>query len=594
VSSFARHAGFVSASVLLAAVLGSPAFASYPAHTDAVPTPAIDPGFPIVANASTFSLPPQFVDLDLDGKHEIVAITDQGTLYVVGSSGLPIGGGWPRAFGRIPSGPPAVGDVNFDGRPDIVIAFTSGLVRAFGSNGADLFSAQLSGVPVGGPVLAELNGNGRLSVLVATKDGKLHALTTNGTEAPGFPGTGPGPAVGGAFTFIAGNNDPRVGYLANPGGAVVYQQNGTLDTPYSYNPGVPLGSAAPVSGPRPEFGLSDLDHLYLAGKGGGLWRFDPDEIEFGSGDALPLAGVAPASIVDTPCLLDANDDLVPELAVRSLHGDTLKVWLKDGEAGATYAAFPKAFPGSAPGGGIAAADLGEGGTPEIVFNHGGNKVSCLKVDGSLQWTLTLPSNVKTGPAIGDLEGDGALDLAVLTNDGKIYAYTLGNAGVGPKGIEWPNSDGTADHARRHHARDHAAPRPQWPAVVSPPSAYVARPVFADITGDSFPETVGATRSCARPTSSARRPTRCPTTRRPTTRARSRTRRRRSATSPATASTRPCSRPRAARWSGATATGSSTRWWSTTTASSARPCSPTSTATARSTWSSGRASAASTR
>jgi hypothetical protein len=227
----------------------------------------------------------------------------------------------------------------------------------------------------------------------------------------------------------------------------------------------------------------------MAAKGGGLWRFDPDEIDFGSGDALPLTGVAPDSVTDTPCLFDANDDLVPELAVRSLRGDTLKVWIKDGEAGATYAAFPKAFPGSAPGGGIAAADLGEGATPEIVFNHGGDKVSCLKVDGTLQWTIVLPSAAKAGPALGDLDGDGAMDLAVVTNNGKIYAYTLGNAGVGPKGIEWPNVDGTADHGRRHHVRDHAAPRPQWPAVVNPPGAYVGRPMMADVTGDGFPETI---------------------------------------------------------------------------------------------------------
>jgi hypothetical protein len=166
----------------------------------------------------------------------------------------------------------------------------------------------------------------------------------------------------------------------------------------------------------------------------------------------------------------------------------LKIWLKDGESGTTYAGFPQSFPGTTTTGGIVAADLGEGGTPEIVFNHGGDKISCLKADGTLQWTLTgLPS--VSAPAIGDLEGDGALDMAVLTTDGKIYCFTLGNAGIGPRGIEWPNFDGWPDRGRRHHIRDRAAVRPLWPANLAPPSAYIARPVFADVTGDGFPETV---------------------------------------------------------------------------------------------------------
>ena len=68
VSPFARRAGFAPVSfVLLAAAFASPAFASFPEHTDAVPSPAIDPGFPILAPTSTFSLPPQFVDLEDSG-----------------------------------------------------------------------------------------------------------------------------------------------------------------------------------------------------------------------------------------------------------------------------------------------------------------------------------------------------------------------------------------------------------------------------------------------------------------------------------------------------------------------------------------------
>jgi hypothetical protein len=463
-----------------------PSSASIPERTDAVPTPALNPGFPVLTGG-TFSLPPQFVDLDLDGKHEILAVTDQGTIFVVGSLGKAFGS-WPKSIGQPLSGPPAVGDVNLDGVPDIVLLAKTGLIRVFTGSGAAVMSATIPGTPVGGPVLAELNRTGRLSILAATTNGKLHAVAFDGSVVPGFPVTGPGPAVGGAFTFIAGDNQPRVGYLADPGGAAIYFMSGAPDAPYSYNPGVPLGQAMPVSGPRAKSFLSDIDELYLAGRGGQLWRFDPEVIVGMGGDPVPLAPAAGDSIVDTPCLVDVNGDLVPELALRSLNGGTLSIRLVDGEAGVAFGSFPKTYAGSAPGGAIVAADLGEGGTPELVFNHGGDKVSCLKVDGTLQWTLSgLVTAV--GPALGDLEGDGAMDLAVVTTNGGIHSYTLGNAGVGPKGIEWPNHDGTADHARRHHLRDRAAVRPQWPAALSPPNAFTTRPVLADVSGDGLPEAI---------------------------------------------------------------------------------------------------------
>jgi len=485
VSRVARRA--LASLVLFASAFAPPAQASFPEHTDAVPSPAIDPGFPVSPLSTSFSFPPQMVDFDQDGKSEILAVTNNGTLYAVGSGGQTIGFGFPRAYGFAPSGAPAVGDLNLDGRPEVVVGFTNGKLEAATYDGGFIFSIKVTGGIVGPPVLAELKGDGHLSVVVVSSTGTLHAYNAAGVEETGFPVTGPGPAVGGAFTFIAGDNFPRVGYLASPGGAAIYRRNGTADAPYSYDPGVAL-RAAPVSGPRPKTGLSDGDQLFLTGRGGKLWRFDPDVIVGGGGDPIPLLDMAPDSVLDVPCLFDANEDMIPELALRSLNNGVLKIWIKDGESGTTYAGFPQSFPNTTTTGGVVAADLGEGGTPEIVFNHGGDQISCLKADGTLQWTLTgLPS--VCAPAIGDLEGDGALDMAVTTTTGKIYCYTLGNAGIGPKGIEWPNDGGWPDHGRRHHIRDRAAVRPLWPATLSPPSAYVARPVLADVTGDGFPETV---------------------------------------------------------------------------------------------------------
>ena len=462
-----------------------PGFAAVPERTDIVPGPVLDPGFPVLTLGLGFSLPPQFVDLDLDGRQEILAVDDRGVVYAVGANGVPAGG-WPRDIHTPLNAAPAVGDIDLDGTPDVVVVTRGGLVRALSGNGTNKFpQKQLPGTPLGGPVLVELDTSGKRAIVVATTDGKLYAIDSNGQFVPGWPVTGPGPAVGGAFTFIAGDNFPRVGYLASPGGAVVYRQSGALDNPYSYDPGVLLGAASPVSGARIVSALSDIDHLYLAAHDGQLYRFDPDVIDRG-GDPTPLASAAGDSVVDTPSLVDLTGDLIPELVYRSLNADVLSVRAVDGGAGAVVTGFPRTYPGSSPGGTVLAADLGDGATPELIFNHGGDKVSCIRSNGLPVWTLTgLPA--KCGPAIGDLDGDGGVDLAVVTTDGRLVAYDLGSAGVGPKSIEWPNTDGLPDHHRRHQRRDRAAVRAQWPPSFALPGVFVTRPLIADVDGDGLPE-----------------------------------------------------------------------------------------------------------
>lgn len=493
-SSRAVRSSFASAwvAMLLCVVVGS-ARASGPApdQTEAVPAPALDAGFPIITTGPGFAAPPQFVDMDVDGKSEILAIDKSGVIYVVGSKGYQVTG-WPLATGEAASGNPAVGDIDGDGKPDVVVVAASGRVRCYTGFGVLRFVAVLPAAshPIGSPVLVELDASGRQAAVVATTDGKLFAIDADGNIVPGWPITGPGPAVGGAFTFIGGDNFPRVGYLASPGGAAIYFTYTALDAPNSYDPGVPLGRAMPVSGDRIVGVLSDdIDHLYLPARGGQLYRFDPNIIGSG-GDPIALTPILGDSIVDTPSLLDVTRDMIPELAVRSLRGDTLSITLMDGAAGTVRAGFPKKYIGSAPGGAIVAADLGDAdnGRLELVFNQGGDKVTCLNADGVQQFTLTnLPAIA--GPAIGDMEGDGQLDMAVVTTTGRIVAYSLGGVGQGAKSIEWPNADGLPDHGRRHRVRDRAMIRAQWPAPITPVDAFTTRPVIADITGDGIQEAI---------------------------------------------------------------------------------------------------------
>ena len=486
---FARSRVGIVASLAFLAVAATRASAYYPEHTNVVPVPALDPGFPVNTAGAGFSINPEFVDIELDGRFEVLAIDNAGIVHIIGQNGVEAGG-WPKALGGPASGAPAVGDIDGDGIPEIVTLTQAGLVQAWSTTGLQKMGKALAGsAPVGGPVLAEMDTTGRLAVVVATQDGTLHAILPTGAEAPGFPVATGHPASGGAFTFIGSDNFPRIGLLTNPGGAQVYFTYGLKDTANSFDPGVRLGPAEPVSGERTGIQLLDQDNVYLSGHLGQWWRLNPDVTGMG-GTATAMTGVAGDSVLDTPCMVDVTGDMQPELAFRSLRADTLSVWIVDGATGAPRTGFPKRYLGNAPGGGIVAADLGDGATPEIVFNQGGTKVTCLKSDGTSPWTLTGLLTT-TAPALGDLDGDGALDMAVATTDGKIAVYTLGTGGVGPKGVEWPNQDGWQDRARRHHPRDRAELRPWWPAPFTPQSAFMARPEFADLTNDAQVEVLWA-------------------------------------------------------------------------------------------------------
>ncbi|MCL4552352.1 MAG: VCBS repeat-containing protein, partial [Candidatus Marsarchaeota archaeon] len=75
----------------------------------------------------------------------------------------------------------------------------------------------------------------------------------------------------------------------------------------------------------------------------------------------------------------------------------------------------------------AVADLDGDGWLEIVVGTGtyypnvGNYVTAFRHDGSILWRTTTGGQVVGSPAIGDVNGDGALEVVVGSEDHNIYA-----------------------------------------------------------------------------------------------------------------------------------------------------------------------------
>jgi hypothetical protein len=238
------------------------------------------------------------------------------------------------------------------------------------------------------PVVADLDGDLKPEVIVGSSD-RLYAWKSNGNEVrdgDGIPGTR------GVFVPTAANFMP--------------------------------GLAA-----------ADLDHdgrdEIVA------CTFDTKQIFVFQGDGSIRAGW-PRSIVTTttpgiwaaPAIGDLDLDGRYEIVVLGLDG-RLYAWhadgseVRDGDANPSTQGvfFPIPGTGTWSRGAPAIVNLlPDDATPEIVFGTENNKVYVLRANGTVAtgWPRTLGDKINAAPSIGDIDGDGGLDIAVPSRDGKLY------------------------------------------------------------------------------------------------------------------------------------------------------------------------------
>jgi hypothetical protein len=117
--------------------------------------------------------------------------------------------------------------------------------------------------------------------------------------------------------------------------------------------------------------------------------------------------------------------------VYAIGPDGQRLWRYDFAHGA-----PKTFASE-----VVVADLNKDGAPELVFGtysldaNAGHLV-VLANTGALLYDITLPNQgtdgngigVPAAPAIGDLDGDGALEIVVMTFDHGLDVFTVPGSG----------------------------------------------------------------------------------------------------------------------------------------------------------------------
>ena len=429
----------------------------------------IAPAFGMAANSQKIDSSPAVADIDNDGRPEVVVGAgreDGSNCYKGGVIVLEHDGtvkpNWPIfttdhdiAPSNCPDpaySSPALGDLDNDGDLEIVAASFDKRIYAWHHDGTPIagfppdskhyerfgwpiLQSRLADTIWGSPSLADLNGDDYLDIVIGTDEG-------NFDERWG------GDASGWVCPYEAPPVSPWVpGYC----GGTVYG----LDRFGHTLPGFHIRSLEIMQSTPAIYDVDeDGDPEIFMGTGSWYFNNSPDHPTNGfrifgwdhEGNELPgwiggkvLGGVSPAA----PAVGDIDGDGDPEIVALSLD-KKLYAWHHTGSSVSGFPMFPRDQIGQSYGYNVGLgpvlADYTGNGAMEIfistgwavtIVNGSGNQLTASSFpppNGPLYFANGTLGNI---PAIGDVDGDGELELVV--NNSNLYVWDLPGSG----GADWP-------------------------------------------------------------------------------------------------------------------------------------------------------------
>ncbi len=389
---------------------------------------------------------------------------------------------------------PAAGDIDGDGSPDIVVGTMAGRVFAFSGSGRLLpgfpvsiqgrapeeFTAELAwdnGIAAA-PSLGDIDGDGDLEIVVGAMDQRLYAWDGDGSLLGGYPielCTRCGevgarilssPALGdvdgdGDLDAALGTNELPVGdtgvlWLIDLASASVHE-GWPITRDGLINAGIlpVLGEGHPSSPALADVdGDGDLEIASFAMLGTtGVIHHDGSEyvpIGFAAdryGEASNFEDGSFYSLVTTPAFGDLDLDGSPDLLIGGAsvmwmaslaisevmeHQQAFGAW--DLSSGELLRGFPQQVEDVSFLASASVADLSGDGFPEALFGTGGYFLHAFDVNGESPegWPKFTGGWIMGSPAVGDIDGDGYLDVIQMTRDGYLFAWcSRGRADLSP-------------------------------------------------------------------------------------------------------------------------------------------------------------------
>jgi hypothetical protein len=245
--------------------------------------------------------------------------------------------GWPvNTVGNVTASP-ALGDIDNDGRMEVVVGSRNGILYAYNSDGSSVngWPVIVRGYIHSSAALADIDGDSRIEIVIGSGDGYLYVFEGDGTTTDGWP------------VYVSSEivSSPAVGDIDGDGSMeiMVADESGWVHVRHY--------SGRPVEG----------------------W---PVNLQ--------------ADIVSSPALADIDDNE---------------------------------------------------NTLEIVIGTEYGSIYVLKSDGTIMdgWPVSVADDMTSSPAIGDVNGDGSADIVVATGTGLGYTglvYAFGSSGR-KIGTLWP-------------------------------------------------------------------------------------------------------------------------------------------------------------
>jgi subtilase family protein/VCBS repeat protein len=393
-------------------------------------------------------------DVDGDGAPTVIAADLEGKVYAWTVSGQPRSGfpvstdpQFSKPEDRNPNNivhpgifaAPALGDIDGDGVRDIVVAAMDQHVYVWKGNGTlvpgwpvlarDLSEAEPQGARIiSSPALGDLDGDHSLDVVVGTNEvyqqsGRVYAFRSDGTRLPGWPVTVPAlspevlPLVGegvpaaAALADVDGDGRLEVAIAAVTGPGFLFRADGSRF--------VTLASLAAQFGEASS--ATDGPTLFALASGA-FGDLDGDgRLEYTAGTSGARYGLSLA---------------VPGLRVPFEHH--LSAWHAGN--GAFVSAFPRVVEDAQFFVNPAIADLNGDGRPEVIAGTGGYLVHAIDRLGRepAGWPKFTGGWLIASAAVGDLDGNGLLEVVVNTREGNLYVWqTKGPTWVGDRpSVQW--------------------------------------------------------------------------------------------------------------------------------------------------------------